>query len=243
MDNKLVCPICSEPSRVYMGNARKDRLCGKHADMLKNGEISVNENGLFVDSKTNKILNKDYVENKEEDNPIVVKCIACGKETQNGNLFCKPCYYKYKDKQLLVKITKCKEFNILDESYESIYTCKDGHRVKSKSEREIDDYLFENCIPHAYEKVISIDCDSSHDLHPDFYLPKFRDKGDVYIEHWGFNSNNKDYTKSRKYKVEQYKKLGLTVICTNEKDQVDIIAALNRKLKFFEVGKVNFDEE
>ena len=34
-NEKLTCPICGEPTRVYMGNARKDRLCGKHADMLK----------------------------------------------------------------------------------------------------------------------------------------------------------------------------------------------------------------
>ena len=41
MENeKLICPICGEPTRVYMGNARKDRLCGKHADMLKAGENS-----------------------------------------------------------------------------------------------------------------------------------------------------------------------------------------------------------
>lgn len=243
---ELKCPICGEPTRVYMGNARKDRLCGKHADMLKSNEIIINDDGLYVEKKTNIVLNKDYVKNKQEevnDNQVVVKCIACGKETKNGNLFCGSCYYKYKDKQLLVKIVKCKEYEILDESYEGMYKCKDGHVVKSKSERGIDDYLFENGISHAYEKSLSIDGDPSHDLHPDFYLPNFNGKGDVYIEHWGFNSNNRDYVKSHKYKVDIYKKLGLTVICTNEKDQNDVNASLDRKLKFFEVGKVNFDEE
>ena len=39
MSDKLVCPICGAPTRVYMGNARKDRLCGKHADELKAGKI------------------------------------------------------------------------------------------------------------------------------------------------------------------------------------------------------------
>ena len=38
-NEKLTCPICGEPTRVYMGNARKDRLCGKHADMLKAGDL------------------------------------------------------------------------------------------------------------------------------------------------------------------------------------------------------------
>lgn len=250
MTDDLICPICGEPTRVYMGNARKDRLCGKHADMLKKEEILVNE-GLFIDAKTKKVLNKDYkersIENKDfdeaKDASVVVKCIACGKSTSNGKLFCINCYHKYKDKQLLVKINKCREIDILDESYEGVYKCKDGHIVKSKSEREIDNYLFDNGIPHAYEKVVSIDADASHDIHPDFCLPNYLGQGqDVYIEHWGFNSNNRDYYKSKKYKVDIYKKIGLTVICTNEKDMNDPQAALDRKLKHFDFGKINFDE-
>jgi hypothetical protein len=246
----LICPICDNPTRVYMGNARKDGLCGKHADLLKAGEIKLNDNGLFVDIKNNKILNKDYkeeikeVEVKEKETTTgIVKCIGCGTPTKNGHLFCIECYKKYKDKQLLVKITKCFEINILDESYEGVYKCKDGHIVKSKSEREIDNYLFDHNIPHAYEKVVSIDGDSKHDLHPDFCLPNYLGKGiDVYIEHWGFNSDNRDYYKSKKYKIAKYKELGLTIISTNESDMNDPEAALNRKLNNFEFGKINFDE-
>ena len=59
-EKKLICPICGQPTRVYMGNARKDLLCGTHADALKAGEIIVNENGLFVDKKSGKILNLNY---------------------------------------------------------------------------------------------------------------------------------------------------------------------------------------
>ena len=39
----LICPICDNPTRIYMGNARKDGLCGKHADLLKAGEIKIND--------------------------------------------------------------------------------------------------------------------------------------------------------------------------------------------------------
>lgn len=49
-----------------MGNARKDRLCAKHADELKNGRIIINDEGLFVEPKTGKILNKDHKEPKKE---------------------------------------------------------------------------------------------------------------------------------------------------------------------------------
>lgn len=67
--DKLTCPICGEPTRVYMGNARKDRLCGKHADELKAGKIETVEldfedmlnydRPVFSDVKTGAILNKD----------------------------------------------------------------------------------------------------------------------------------------------------------------------------------------
>ncbi len=248
MDEKLVCPICGEPTRIYMGNPRKDKLCGDHADKLKQGLIEINEDGLYLDAKTKVILNKntenDSTISKNDESSIIIKCIGCGKATFGGNLFCINCYRKYKDKQLLVKVSKCKDIDILDESYEGVYKCKDGHIVKSKSEREIDNYLFDKRIPHAYEKVISIDADEKHDIHPDFCLPNYLGKNiDVYIEHWGFNSDNRDYYKSKKYKLDIYKKLGLTIICTNEKDMNDPQAALDRKLLHFDNNKINFDEE
>lgn len=240
---ELKCPICGKPTRIYMGNARKDKLCGYHADLLKSGEITVDDKGLFRD-KDHKVLNANYVEEEKTQESIVVKCIACGRETFNGNLFCAPCYFKYKDKKLLVSISKCRDIEIMDESYEGMYKCKDGHIVKSKSEKDIDNYLFDHGIPHAYEKTISIDANKEHDLHPDFFLPNFKNSGkDVYIEHWGFNSNNREYTKSKKYKIKKYEELGLTIISTNEKDITDTEAALERKLNHFEYGKINFADE
>ena len=59
MSEELKCPICDQPTRVYMGNARKDKLCAKHADELKNGKIIVKDKGLFVEPTTGKVLNKD----------------------------------------------------------------------------------------------------------------------------------------------------------------------------------------
>ncbi len=92
MNEKLICPICGEPTRVYMGNARKDKLCGKHADMLKKEEIKVNDEGLFIDVKSNKILNHDYCANENKKS----NCIVCGTETKTGYL-CRECYYEMKD--------------------------------------------------------------------------------------------------------------------------------------------------
>lgn len=244
MKEELKCPICGQPTRVYMGNARKDLLCGKHADELKAGKIEVNKKGLFIEKATGKVLNKGYVEPKEEkpapEQKGVAKCIACGKETKPGFLFCVSCYKKYADKKLLVEINKCKDITILDDSYEGKFTCTDGHVVKSKSEMIIDNWLFEHGIPHAYEKKLPIDANESHDLHPDFCLPGYHDDpDDVYIEYWGYNESNKEYTKSKNYKIKVYKELKVTVICLEEKDIMDINASMSRKLKFYKKGTVN----
>lgn len=244
---ELKCPICGEQTRVYMGNARKDKLCGKHADMLKKGDIIVNEEGLFVDTKTNKVLNKDYKpkeeKNDKHESKGIVRCIACGRETKPGFFFCPTCYGKYNNKELLVKINNCKDIEILDESYEGHYTCDDGHIVKSKSERDIDNYLFENGIPHAYERAFIPESDPSIVLKPDFTLPNYNGSGkDVIVEHWGYNENNIEYTKSKKYKINIYKKENVTVISTTEKDIQDYKVSLKRKLAAFEFGKINFDD-
>ena len=253
MDNKekLVCPICGQPTRVYMGNARKDLLCAKHADALKAGKIEANDKGLFIDKETGKVLNKDYVEPKKEfakpkeqkeakEYEGVAKCIACGKETKPGFLFCPACYKKYADKKLLVEINNCRDITILDDSYEGKFTCTDGHIVKSKSETIIDNWLFDHNIPHAYEKKLPIDANESHDLHPDFCLPGYGDDpDDIYIEYWGYNESNVEYTKSKNYKMKAYKQLKVTVICLQEKDIMDINASMTRKLKFYKKGTVN----
>jgi hypothetical protein len=253
METKLICPICGSPTREYMGNARKDKLCGKHADLLKKGEIEVNDKGLFIDNKTKEILNKsekvqkldkgNKPAEKEEAEDLAGKCLACGKPTRSEYFFCKTCYSKYKNKELLVKIKNCTDIEILDESYEGHYVCDDGHIVKSKSEREIDNYLFANNIPHAYEKAFIPDYDYSIKLEPDFTLPNFAGEGkDVILEHWGFTEENIDYHKTKKYKLQIYKKAGVTLICTNEKDMNDYKVALKRKLNTYVVGKINFDE-
>ena len=80
MSDKLICPICGEPTRIHYGNARKDRLCGKHADMLKAGELVLSDKGEPVKkAKTNETT-----------------CIICG-ETSNGKPQCKNCYYESRD--------------------------------------------------------------------------------------------------------------------------------------------------
>lgn len=252
----LKCPICGEPTFLVYGKyPRKDGLCKEHSQALFNKKIEQNEHGLFIDAETKKVLSKTNHQNPTEEktseiqqdefNNIVVineqnksRCITCGKKT-DGLLFCTGCYKKYHKKELLFKITECSSVELLDEDYEGRYTCKDGHVVKSKSEREIDNYLFEKGIPHAYEKELPYGKTEKEVLHPDFYLPHYLGKDKhVYIEHWGYDDNNRDYQKTKKFKLPIYEKLGITLVCTYEKtDTGDIDATLDRKL-----NKENIDE-
>ena len=254
MNNELICPICGKPTNVYMGNARKDKLCREHAAALKAGKIEQCEDcgswhnvGDICACKKAK-----QVANKEAANNIIIineqnksRCITCGRKT-DGLLFCGMCYKKYNNKELLFKITKCSSVELLDENYEGRFVCKDGHVVKSKSEREIDNYLFSKGIAHAYERVLPYGKTEKEILHPDFFLPNYLGHGkDVYIEHWGYDDNNRDYTKTRKFKMPIYEKLGITLICTFEKsDASNIDAALERKLNKINIeeGKINFDK-
>ena len=241
----MACKICGKPSGYYP-------LCPEHFKQKEQGKIvKCDECGEwhYVDqpcscrkqSQKSKPQKESIIEdNIEEPAAVVVnqsnkyRCLVCGAES-NGMLFCSECYGKYHKKKLLFSIQNCSIVTLLDESYEGIHRCADGHIVKSKSEAMIDDYLFRHHIAHAYERVVPIDNNPEHNLHPDFYLTE----QDIYIEHWGFDETNAKYTQAKQYKIQKYKELGLTVICTTEKDTSNLEANLDRKIKFCERGKVN----
>jgi len=78
-----------------MGNARKDRLCGEHADMLKAGEIELDASGRYRNKKTGELLVlPKKVKSVEETKETV--CIICG-QPSNGKPQCKSCYYETRD--------------------------------------------------------------------------------------------------------------------------------------------------
>lgn len=238
------CPICGNPTSSYMGNERKDGLCREHAKQFKEGLITkCPDCGTWHLSKEKckcavaiKPI-KELVKPIEQDNNAELTCLICG-QISNGKHFCYNCWAKYKDKSIVLKITNCKETEVIESGYESKITCEDGHPVKSQQEAMIDDYLYRHNIKHTYEKPFSIDDNPEHDLHPDFYLPE----EDVYIEHFGV-SGSKKYEESKEYKLKIYKESGITLIATNGKDISNLSANLERKLKFFKKGEINFIDE
>lgn len=243
------CPICGKPTRIWYGNARKDGLCGEHADMLKAGNLVQCENcGRYHDPAKPCIClraqneESDKVEEEDEEekkHPFARgKCLICGYDS-GDNYLCSRCYYKYKEKTLYLKLTKCQDIELVDEGYEGTIKCKDGHMVKSYQEMSIDDYLTDHGIRHAYERTLIIKDEEGTPikLHPDFYLFDLLGPGkDVWLEHWGINEEqNQSYKKTKKYKIGLYRKHlaedpNFTLITTSNEDSHDIGANLGFKL-------------
>lgn len=87
--------------------------------------------------------------------------------------------------------------------FKAEYRTNDGHYVRSRAEVIISNWLFGECIAHAYEKRVPIE----EDVYCDFYIPK----GKIYIEFWGYEDDEK-YLARKKKKRELYKKYNLNLI-------------------------------
>lgn len=106
------------------------------------------------------------------------------------------------------------------------YRTKDGHWVRSKSEREIANFLFDRRIPYIYEKRIHLD---GRDLRPDFFLPDVA--GGLFLEHFGLDTA--EYLANANDRVLRFRKAGLRLVATSEKEAGDMETALQRKLQPF----------
>lgn len=226
----LICPICGEPTNVYMGKARKDRLCKKHGKMKNDNLIDVNSEGVYYEVNTGKLLNAPKAEKKIEPKKDVktgtdeLTCIICG-EPSNGKHFCIKCYHEYKDKSIDIRITNCREIKILDQYGNLTIECDDGRRVRSRAEALISNFFYNNKIRSVYEKTIYYKEDGEDKtLHPDFYLPDY----DIYIE---YNEiKKKSYLKSKAYTQKIYSQLGFKVIIMDDQDLNSIAGCLKPKL-------------
>ena len=229
--DNLICPICGEATRVWYGKARKDGLCGKHADALKAGEIYADDNGIFYDSNTKKPLVKKITYSPSCPNPEYLdfpelNCLLCG-EPSNGKHFCLKCYKEYKAHSVDIRITNCKDVEIIDRYGNKKVKTKDGRFVRSLSEKIILDYFFDHFIRVIYEKTVSYTNDKGEaaELHPDFYLPDY----DLYIEFNGLT--NKTYLRKKEYVNKIYASKGYTVIILESDHINDIETTLDQVLE------------
>lgn len=217
---ELKCPICGEPTNVYMGNARKDRLCRKHGKELKDGLIEqCPDCGKWKKTDEECACKRKKTTTSEE-----LTCIICG-EPSNGKHFCFNCWNKYKDKSIDIRISNCSSTEILDQYGNLIITCDDGRKVRSRAEALISNFFYNNKIRSVYEKTVYYEEDGKNKtLHPDFYLPDYN----LYIEYCELS--NKPYLKKKEYTQSIYKKLGFDVLIMDDKDLNDIAGCLKPKL-------------
>ena len=77
--------------------------------------------------------------------------------------------------------------------YKKPYRCNDGDYVRSKSEREIDDFLFAHKIWHIYEPEYI--CHNGKKYYPDFLLSDYN----LYIEYFG--KTDEEYIAKKEQKI------------------------------------------
>jgi hypothetical protein len=230
----LICPICGEPTNVYMGKARKDRLCKKHGKMKNDGLIDINNDGFFFDIFTGTLLNppksKEKTETAKEIKNVSdeLTCIICG-EPSNGKHFCIKCYKKFRERTISIEVKGCTEFTVTDAYGNRDTKTANGLYVRSLSEKIIYDELFRRGIKCEYERTVTYKDEKGEikELHPDFYLTDYK----LYIEHWGYlDSRNKEYEESKKYKEAIYNAKGYRLAATTSQDIKDIQATIERLL-------------
>ena len=80
---------------------------------------------------------------------------------------------------------------------EKKFKCMDGDYVRSKAEREIDNFFFNNRIWHIYEYRYEHPITKEWAI-PDFYLPDYN----LFIEYFGLNTP--EYIENREHKIKMY---------------------------------------
>ncbi|MBE6534680.1 MAG: hypothetical protein E7678_06935 [Ruminococcaceae bacterium] len=77
------------------------------------------------------------------------------------------------------------------------FKCLDGDIVKSKAERDIDNFFSHHKIKHIYEEEY-YNVKRQQKTHPDFFLPEYN----LYIEYFGMNTP--EYNKIKAWKMDLY---------------------------------------
>ena len=129
------------------------------------------------------------------------------------------------------------------------YKCKCGIYVKSKDERSIADFLFENNIPFEYEREYQYNVKWNKKvlktLHPDFFIKgpvtyKGRKIEKVYIEYWGLDTP--EYLKIKEYKLKVYNDNKTTLISLYPEDILDCEKSLPVKLTQYKERQINYED-
>ena len=97
------------------------------------------------------------------------------------------------------------------------YATKSGIRVRSKIEKIIADFLFEEGIRFIYEPRLRV---GDLNFRPDFYLPDY----DIFYEHFG--RTDAGYRAAAEAKTAAYQKGGINFFYTTVEEELEIEDAI-----------------
>lgn len=162
---------------------------------------------------------------------IVGKCTKCGiwfKKNKPQHPLCHDCWLK---NQKVIRVTSAKgpppkypmaqkEFR---ERFPTLLLTEDGHKVRSRGEVIIDNWLYHQGIVHAYERRVPIE----EELYCDFYIPM----GQCYIEYWGLEEETYKERKKEKMRLYSYYSKKLISLYDADINNVDDVMPI-KLLKF-----------
>ena len=207
----LVCDNCFDRAEVIQKELPLQKI--KNYELLCNFQQETIDKAIFAETKRDRefqcvrllaiahlLKNKYYVPDAFDETYTFLKDLY--KEGyQTGDEFIAK--YASKKKILQNDPSKAEE---TDESqgddyrnkHEKPYRCEDGDYVRSKAEREIDDFFFKNRIWHEYEATY-VHSETNQKYYPDFYLPDHN----LYLEYFGLNTP--EYVEKRESKIQMYR--------------------------------------
>ena len=175
--------------------------------------------------------------NKLKDEGKVTKCQECGKWKKGDKPLCYECWLRNKKneekKSTTYKASAIeKEENTFREKFPATIRTEDGHKVRSRAEQLIDNWLYHKGIVHAYERRVPIE----EEVYCDFFIPIGRK---VWIEFWGLAEEK--YVKRKELKKEFYRKHKKNLIELNDKDVENLDDSMPIKLRPYLPPTFSFD--
>lgn len=119
-------------------------------------------------------------------------------QKKNENLLRENSNYIKENKELSEVLHEFNPYDDYRKRFPSPYRCDDGDWVRSKAEREIDNFFYRHRIWHIIEEVY-YKKHSDVKYYPDFYLPDYN----LYLEYFGGTDN--EYLFKREAKIATYR--------------------------------------
>jgi RecJ-like exonuclease len=167
----------------------------------------------------------------------ITKCNNCGIWKEGDMPLCKECWLKEKKetqkKSGNYQATQSEnEENSFRQKFKATIRAEDGHMVRSRAEKMIDDWLYHKGIVHSYERRVPIE----EEVFCDFFIPIGQK---VWIEFWGLEEER--YLERKRIKKSFYEKHDKNLIELADKDIENLDDIMPIKLRPFLPPSFSFD--